>query len=343
MTATVPDARLELKHVTKHFQLRGRSNQGNVVHAVDDVSLTVRAGETVAIVGESGCGKSTLAKCAVGTTGVTSGEIVLNGVPLAGDKDWAVHRREIQFVSQNPLSALNRRRTVGDSLAQALRTHQMVSGRKAIATRVRECLDLVGLPARYADRYPTGISGGEMQRVVVARALSVEPSVLVLDEPTSSLDVSVKALIVNLLLDLQRDLGLSYLMITHEIDIAQHMAEAIAVMYLGHLVETDRVSEKMDLRHPYSQLLFGSHVAPDPEHTTIPVRIKGEIPSAVTPPAGCRFHTRCPLAIDKCLTEQPSFDLFGPDHLVACHRASEGVDVAALVPELQTIPDGDPR
>lgn len=327
-TTTAQPARLELRHLTKHYELRGRGNQGNVVHAVDDVSLAVRAGETVAIVGESGCGKSTLAKCVVGTASITAGELLLNGTSITSARERKAHRREVQFVTQNALSAMNRRRTIGDSLAQALRTHDMVQGRKAVAARVRELLDLVGMPASYADRFPSGVSGGEMQRLVIARALSVDPSVLVLDEPTSSLDVSVKALIVNLLVDLQKELGLSYLMITHEIDIARHMADVIGVMYLGHLVETERVVDDVwRPSHPYSQLLFGSHAAPDPRHEIVPVRIHGEIPSAISPPSGCRFHTRCPLAVDACTTAVPPHEVVGPDHVVSCVRASERLDV----------------
>jgi oligopeptide/dipeptide ABC transporter ATP-binding protein len=327
--ATEPGpSRLELRHVTKHYSLRGRTNHGRVVHAVDDVSLELPPGATVAIVGESGCGKSTLAKCVVGTTPVTSGEILIEGTLLADEEQWRRNRRRIQFVSQNPLSALNRRRTIGDSLAQALRTHDIVSGRSAVAGRVSELLDLVGLPAAFAVRFPSGVSGGEMQRVAIARALSVEPSVLVLDEPTSSLDVSVKGLIINLLQDLQRELGLSYLMITHEIDVARYMADTVAVMYLGHLVESARIDDDLHLAHPYSQLLFGSHAAPDPDHPTTAVRITGEVPSAIAPPSGCRFHTRCPVAIDICRTELPVLEREGVAHLVACHRAGEGLDVA---------------
>jgi oligopeptide/dipeptide ABC transporter ATP-binding protein len=165
--------------------------------------------------------------------------------------------------------------------------------------------------------------------VVIARALAVEPSVLVLDEPTSSLDVSVKALIVNQLLDLQRTLDLSYLLITHEIDIARHMTDEIAVMYLGHLVESGEVPDEHSFRHPYAQLLIGSHAPPDPGRETTPVRIKGEIPSAVNPPAGCRFHTRCPIVIDRCRTELPALLPVGAGHFAACHRADEKIDVAA--------------
>lgn len=329
--------RLELRQVTKHYTLRGRSNDGRVVHAVDDVSLSVAAGETVAIVGESGCGKSTLAKCVVGAIPVTSGAIVLDGDQLDSESQWRQHRRQIQFVSQNPHSALNRRRTIGDSIAQALRTHDLASGRAAVSARVTELLELVGLPSAYSERHSSGVSGGELQRVAIARALAVNPSVLVLDEPTSSLDVSVKALIINLLQDLQRELGLSYLIITHEIDIARYMAGSVAVMYLGHLVETATVDKEVALRHPYSQLLFGSQACADPDKNTGAVRITGEVPSAITPPSGCRFHTRCPIAIDRCRSEPPTLEAAAAGHPVVCHRVAEGIDVTGSTEPLQPV------
>ncbi len=323
MADTVVSPRLEVRELTKHFALRGGFGRSKeVVHAVDDVSLRIGAGQTLAIVGESGCGKSTLARCIVGLTSPTAGQVLLDGVDIAQPVALREHRREIQLVSQNPLSALNRRRTVGSAIVQAMQVHGLGGSKQARLDAADDLLERVGLRRDYRDRFPSAMSGGEMQRAVIARALAVEPSVLVLDEPTSSLDVSVKAKIVNLLLELQRDLGLTYVIITHEIDLALHIADRVAIMYLGRVTEDASVEQaSCTPLHPYAKLLLAAKPVPDPRSRAAYVGIDGEVPSAVDPPKGCRFHTRCPLAIDVCTTVRPDLTDLGDGQLVACHRA----------------------
>lgn len=335
--------RFVVRNLTKHFPLRGQGRENRVVHAVDDVNLTVEAATTLAIVGESGCGKSTLARCMVGLMRPTSGAILLDGEDLTDRDALRQHRREVQFVSQDPLSALNRSRTVGATIVQAMKVHDVGDSSKARRQRAGDLLEQVGLRRDYMGRRPTDLSGGEMQRAVIARALAVEPSVLVLDEPTSSLDVSVKAVIANLLLELQATLGLTYVMITHEIDLARHMSDRIAVMYLGRVAEdgpTVDMFAAAGALHPYSQLLFAAQPLPDPRHRRF-VGIGGEVPSAISPPSGCRFHTRCPIAIDRCTSELPLTEALAPNHLVACHRASEHLD-ASSTPRSELPPSSDP-
>jgi oligopeptide/dipeptide ABC transporter ATP-binding protein len=321
VTANVP--RLEVRNLTKHFALRGGGSKG-VVHAVDDVSWSVGAGQTLAIVGESGCGKSTVARCIVGLTAPTSGEVLFDGENISVPEVLRRHRRSVQLVSQNPLSALNRRRTIGAALTQAMQVHGLGGSSQKRLESAGDLLERVGLRRDYIDRYPSGMSGGEMQRAVIARALAVEPSLLVLDEPTSSLDVSVKATIVNLLLDLQRDLGLTYVMITHEIDLALHIADRVTIMYLGKVAENAAVEQatKAPL-HPYSQLLLSANPVADPRHRSAYAGVAGEVPSAVKPPSGCRFHTRCPFVIPVCTTVVPEQEDLGGGQLVACHRSRE--------------------
>ena len=320
-----------VQNLTKHFPLRGQGRVARVVHAVDDVSLTITAGTTLAIVGESGCGKSTLARCMVGLMRPTSGAIVLDGEDLTIPATLREHRRAVQFVSQDPLSALNRRRSIGAAIVQAMKVHGIGDDAKSRRSRAADLLEQVGLRRDYMNRRPTDLSGGEMQRAVIARALAVEPSVLVLDEPTSSLDVSVKATIANLLLELQSTLGLTYVVITHEIDLARHMSDRVAVMYLGRVAEdgpTAPMFAPSGALHPYTQLLFAAQPLPDPRHRRF-VGIGGEVPSAIDPPSGCRFHTRCPLAVERCRSEVPPVEALAPGHLVACHRASEHLDASS--------------
>ena len=327
MTGTATP-RFVVQNLTKHFPLRGQGRESRVVHAVDDVTLSIEAATTLAIVGESGCGKSTLARCMVGLMRPTSGAILLDGEDLTDHDALRRHRRSVQFVSQDPLSALNRRRSIGAAIVQAMKVHDLGTDAAARRTRAADLLEQVGLRRDYVDRRPTDLSGGEMQRAVIARALAVEPSVLVLDEPTSSLDVSVKATIANLLLELQSTLGLTYVMITHEIDLARHMSDRLAVMYLGRIAEdgptTDMFSTAGAL-HPYSQLLFAAQPLPDPRHRRF-VGIGGEVPSAISPPPGCRFHTRCPIARAPgiCSEQEPLLVPHGErDQIAACHFAGQ--------------------
>jgi oligopeptide/dipeptide ABC transporter ATP-binding protein len=319
------DTGLQVDNLTKHFALRGSilNRRRSVVHAVDEVSFEVPRGTTLALVGESGCGKSTVARCIVGLLRPTSGRVLLNGVDISTAKGLRANRRQVQMISQNPGSALNRRKTIRHALAQPLEVHGLARGSAEKEERVRDLLNKVGLTDDYLDRVPSGMSGGELQRVVVARSLAVEPTVLILDEPTSSLDVSVKAKLINLFLDLQKPLSLTYLLITHEIGLARHAADAIAVMYLGRIVEIGPAEEVMENpRHPYTKLLLASLPVADPTDRKPFAVIEGEVPSAIDPPSGCRFHTRCPIAIDRCKAEVPELRTFGSLR-TACHRADE--------------------
>ncbi|MFI6712620.1 oligopeptide/dipeptide ABC transporter ATP-binding protein [Nonomuraea sp. NPDC050478] len=291
--------------LVKHYRTGG----GRTLRAVDGVTFEVPQGRTLAVIGESGCGKSTIARMLVRLAEPTEGRIQVQGSEKAD-------RRAIQLVSQNPWSALNRRKSIGHALRQPLAVHGLHPGRAARDARVRELLDLVGLTEEYLGRRPGGVSGGELQRVTVARALAVEPKVLVLDEPTASLDVSVKALLVNLLQDLRQRLGLSYVLITHEIDIARHLADDVAVMYLGRFVETGTADQVFDdPRHPYTRALLAA--VPDPGRPPA-APLTGEVPSALAPPPGCRFHTRCPLATAACEATDPALGPAPDGRLIAC-------------------------
>ncbi|MER5771847.1 ABC transporter ATP-binding protein [Streptomyces sp. NPDC001985] len=307
---------VEAQGLTKHFSLRQgrtpgswfRSGAARTVHAVDDVGFRVAEGETLAIIGESGCGKSTVARLLLGLTDPTSGSITIPG------------ERRVQLVAQNPWSALNRRKTIGHALQQPLLIHRPDLDRKGRAARVRELLDLTGLPADFLLRYPADVSGGELQRVTIARALAARPRLLVLDEPTASLDVSVKAGLVNLLCDLRDDLGLTYLLITHEIDVARLLADQVLVMYLGHVVESGEADEVFDRpAHPYTRSLLDSVPLPDPRRRKELLPLSGEVPSAVDPPSGCRFRTRCPHVLPECARTRPPARPVGDGHLTACH------------------------
>ena len=291
---------IELDHVTHRFPLSRRQ----VVHAVEDVSLTLEAGQTLAVVGESGCGKSTLARLAVGLLTPTAGRVRISGAPAGPAMDRTA-RRDVQFVSQNPWSALNPRKTIGHSIGLPLLVHGLCRSKGERAERVAELLEQVGLPADYAARRPGGISGGELQRATVARALAAGPKAVVLDELTASLDAGVKATVVNLLLDLRESLGLGYILITHELDMARHLATRVAVMYLGRIVEQGPAEQIFDSpRHPYTRTLLAAVPVPDPARRQL-IALPGEVPSAVHPPPGCAFHPRCPYAAAACRGEVP--------------------------------------
>ncbi|MFI0349105.1 oligopeptide/dipeptide ABC transporter ATP-binding protein [Actinomadura sp. 9N407] len=320
---------LELDRVTRRFVLGGGLDprRRRMVHAVEDVSLSLAPGETLAIVGESGCGKSTIARLAVGLSRPTLGEVRIDGVPARARLPRKL-RRTVQFVSQNPWSALNRRKSIGHAIGQPLAVHGLCASAAERAARVAELLEQVGLPPEYAARRPAGVSGGELQRVTVARALAASPRAIVLDEPTASLDVGVKATLVNLLLDLRASLGLGYVLITHELDIARHLATHVAVMYLGRVVESGPAEEIFTSpRHPYTRMLLAAIPVPDPSRRGL-VALSGEVPSAVNPPPGCAFHPRCPYAVDLCGRELPALVDIG-DRRSACLRDTELLGTAA--------------
>lgn len=319
--------RLEVRDLVKHFPVRRGTfaKAREYVRAVNGVSLRIEDGETVAIVGESGCGKSTIARLILRLERPTSGSIYLDGHDLLAAEDTTAARRAVQLVSQNPWSALNRRKTIKHTLTQPLKVHNLVPTNSDRTLRAAQLLQEVGLSPDYLYRYPSGISGGELQRVTIARALAVSPQVLILDEPTASLDVSVKASIINLLIELRELENLTYLFITHEIDIAKHVSDRIAVMYLGRIVEqgpTEEIFE--DPKHPYTQSLLGSVPVPDPQLRAELKPISGEVPSAIDLPSGCTFHTRCPYVFDRCPQEPPELTVINPTHLAACHLVEEG-------------------
>jgi len=291
------------------------------VQAVSEVSLRLERGETVGLVGESGCGKSTLARCLAALEPVTSGDILFDAEPVdlrSGQKlGW--FRSRAQIVFQDPQSSLNRSHTIEAILARPLRVQKRAKG-AAVRERIVELLQLVGLDAGFLHRYPHELSGGQRQRVGIARALAAEPDFIVLDEPVSALDVSIQAQIVNLLLDLQQRLGLTYLFISHDLNVVRYLADRIAVMYLGRIVELGPAEVVYARpRHPYTQLLLEAVPAPDPALKDQTVLIKGEVPSPLSPPSGCPFHPRCPKADDRCKAERPILRPIAETVEVACH------------------------
>jgi oligopeptide transport system ATP-binding protein len=291
------------------------------VKAVDGVNFSVRKAETVSLVGESGCGKSSTAKCVLRVENPTSGSVQFDGKDIAGlstpERKW--FRRSVQAVFQDPFSSLNPRMRVKDILGEPLVVHKMLAGTE-LASRVVELLLMVGLPADAIDRYPHEFSGGQRQRIAIARALALNPQLVVLDEPVSALDVSVRAQVTNLLQDLQEQFGLSYLLIAHDLAMVQHMSNTICVMYLGRIVETTQSRQlRSNPLHPYTQALFAAALPYDPLRPGDDVVIDGEVPSPLAPPSGCRFHTRCPRAMARCSEVEPPLQEVAPHHMVACH------------------------
>ncbi len=313
---------LELRDVVKRFRLPGGwlSGQARYVHAVAGVSLSVQPGEVFGLVGESGCGKTTLGRLILRLIEPTSGQIIFNGRDITHlkKKELRPIRREMQVVFQNPLASLSPRMKIFDSIAEPMRTHHIVP-ESQMKERVHELLTLVGLGPQHASRYPHEISGGQCQRVAIARALSVNPKLIILDEPTSALDVSVQAQIINLLQDLQEAHGLTYIFISHDLSVVEHISDRIGVMYLGKLVEVGDAEDIFQKpQHPYTKALLGAIPRPEVDDDGELVILEGTVPSPVNPPSGCRFHTRCPLATDICRTQEPQL-VEKNGRLVACH------------------------
>ena len=311
---------IAVENVGKHFATGGgvgRFGKRAVVHAVDDVSFAIEDGQTVGLVGESGCGKTTTGKMILALERPTFGRILYRGIEIT--RLGRRYRRAVQAVFQDPSSSLSPRMRVGELITEPL-IAQGIGTRKERAERTRELLALVGLPSVSGDRFPHEFSGGQKQRIAVARALSISPELIVLDEPVSALDVSIRAQIINLLQDLQAQFRLSYLLIAHDLAVVEHMSHVIAVMYLGEIVEigpSERVAS--DRLHPYTQALMSAVPIPDPTIELKPLPLLGEVPSPINPPSGCRFHPRCPMAMPICTDVKPELKEEASGHRVACH------------------------
>jgi oligopeptide transport system ATP-binding protein len=322
-----PKPLLEVRDLQKYFPIRRGLFSRTVGHvrAVDGVSFDIRAGEVLGLVGESGCGKTTTGRCILRLIEPTAGSVRFDGreVTGMGKRELRALRREMQIVFQDPYSSLNPRLTVGSMLGEALAIHHLARG-AAARERVAELLRIVGLHPDHARRYPHEFSGGQRQRIGVARALAVDPRLIVADEPVSALDVSIQAQIINLLRELQHRLGLTYLFVAHDLSVVEHISDRVAVMYLGKIVEL-AVSEVLyrDPRHPYTVSLLSAIPVPDPGRKKERIVLKGDVPSPANPPSGCRFHPRCYMAREICATEEPLLREVRPGHWSACHFAEQ--------------------
>jgi peptide/nickel transport system ATP-binding protein len=314
---------LQVENLKKYFSVStGLFGRSNHVRAVDGLSFSIARGETLSLVGESGCGKSTVGKAILQLVKPTGGTVQLDGQRIDDLSPARMRslRQNMQVVFQDPFSSLNPRKTVRDILAEPLLNFGLVRGAADIDARVAALLDRVRLPADAAGRYPHEFSGGQRQRICIARALAPGANLIICDEAVSALDVSVKAQIVNLLADLQAELGLALLFISHDLAIVEHMTHRVAVMYLGKIVEiADRRSLFAHPRHPYTRALLSAVPIPDPSIKRQRIVLKGDVPSPLNPPSGCRFHTRCPYAFDRCRIEEPALTARGPSQFAACH------------------------
>lgn len=311
---------LEVRNLVKHFPV---DNSDDVVQAVDDVSFNIIAGETLGLVGESGCGKSTVGKCLLRLHEPTSGEVLFEGKDIVGlpNSEMQPLRREMQIIFQDPYASLNPRLSVRSIIAEPLKIHK-IGDKASQNAKVEDLLSKVGLDPKYADRYPHEFSGGQRQRIGIARALALNPKLIICDEPVSALDVSVQAQVVNLLQELQDEFGLTYLFISHGLAVVEHISDRVAVMYLGKIVEicdADKLYE--DPLHPYSQALLSAIPIPDPKHKRDRIVLKGDVPTPINPPSGCRFRTRCPIAIEECSRIDPELRELKTGHFAACIRA----------------------
>ena len=327
MGATVAEPLLEVSHCKVWFTIPGQgmwNRQKQTLKAVDDISFTLQAGETLGIVGESGCGKSTLARGILGLETVTSGSIKLNGEELTtlDKKSFRNKRKNMQIIFQDPLASLDPRMTVSEIISEPLQVFHPDLSSKQRKQRVQQIMLRVGLLPNQINRYPHEFSGGQAQRIGIARALILKPELLICDEPVSALDVSIQAQIINLLMELQREMGLSMIFIAHDLSVVKHISHRVMVMYMGKVVE---MASRDDLfrhsRHPYTQALMDSIPIPDPviERAKRGAPLKGDLPSPMDPPSGCTFRTRCPKVQERCVTEIPDWKEKAPDHWVACH------------------------
>jgi oligopeptide/dipeptide ABC transporter ATP-binding protein len=314
---------LQVGHLTKHYPMRGGifARSRGSVHAVDDVSFAIAEGETLGLVGESGCGKSTVAKTVLRLVEPTAGTIEWRGqrIDRLGEHAMRAHRRDLQAVFQDPYASLNPRMRAADIVAEPIRNFENATA-PAIRERVASLFERVGLRPEQMPRYPYEFSGGQRQRLGIARALAPRPKLIVCDEPVSALDVSVQAQVINLLVDLQREFGLSYLFVAHDLAVVEHISHRVAVMYLGRIVE---VASKQALfrapQHPYTEALLSAVPVPNPTVQRKRIILAGDVPSPIDLPKGCRFHTRCPYAFDRCRAEEPKLSEVLPGHFAACH------------------------
>ena len=312
---------LEVKHLTKHFKIGGSKQ---VVHAVDDVSFVLPKGRTLGLVGESGCGKSSCVRTIIRMYDPTAGQIILDGQDITNmsQQQLKPYRKKMQMIFQDPYASLNARMTVRDIIAEPLLAHHIVKNKEEANQYVYPMLEKVGLTKEHANRYAHEFSGGQRQRVGIARALVLQPELVICDEPISALDVSIQAQVINLLKDFQEEKGVSYLFIAHDLSMVRYVSDEVGVMYLGQLVEICEADEiyKNPL-HPYTKGLLGSIPIANPKLARLKQEssIEGDIPSPITPPSGCRFHTRCPHATERCSQEMPCMKEVAPGHHVACH------------------------
>jgi oligopeptide transport system ATP-binding protein len=314
---------LRIRNLKKYFPVRSGlfSRETAHVHAVDDVSFDIAEGETLGLVGESGCGKSTTGRAILRLIEPTSGEIWFRDrdVTKLGERSMRHLRKEIQMIFQDPYSSLDPRMTVGSIIGEALLVHRMAANRNGREERVVELLETVGLSAEHLHRYPHEFSGGQRQRIGIARALAVNPRMIVCDEAVSALDVSVQAQVINLLEDLQTRFGLTYLFVAHDLSVVEHISTRVAVMYLGRIVELAPAKDLyINPRHPYSEALLSAVPVPDPTMKRQRIILEGDVPSPINPPSGCRFHTRCPLRVPSCSHNEQVLTEVSPGHWVAC-------------------------
>ncbi|WP_442604032.1 ABC transporter ATP-binding protein [Paenibacillus sp. KN14-4R] len=315
---------LQVNNLKKYFPIRGGVFQRTIGHvkAVDDVSFQINKGETFGLVGESGCGKSTIGRTILRLHEKTSGDVLYKGTDLysLSHSKLRAMRPKLQIVFQDPYSSLNPRIKIGDAIGEALLDHGIYHSKSEVRELVHETLNICGLASYHIDRFPHEFSGGQRQRIGIARALILNPDFIVADEPVSALDVSIQAQIINLLQDLQQTKQLTYLFISHDLSVVQHLCTQIGVMYLGSMVELAPRDELFNQPlHPYTKALLSAIPVPDPTLRRERIVLQGDIPSPANPPSGCKFHTRCPIAVDRCKQEIPAFRDMGGNHFVACH------------------------